>query len=133
MAKNSKKYFYGLGRRKESTVTVRLYEGKGESEFNGKKVSEVMTSSVERTLLEYPLQIADVKGDFHYTIKAKGGGKSGQRDAASLGLARALVAFDEELRKPLHDAGLLTRDSRIVERKKVNRRKARKSPQFSKR
>ncbi len=126
-------YYQAVGRRKESTSTVRLFKGKGNFVVNDKPIVEYFPSEVEQADLVEPFRVTETEGKFHGTIRVRGGGKSGQLGAIVLGFARALVKFEEKLRKPLRDAGLLTRDSRVKERKKYYLRKARKRPQYSKR
>lgn len=130
-----KKYFYAIGRRKTSHVTVRLYEGAGENYVNEKKLNEYFSGGeLTQKTFEKLFETANLKyKNFHFTIKAKGGGVSSQMDAILLGLARALVKFNPELKKPLKDAGYLTRDPRMVERKKTGLKKARKAEQYTKR
>ncbi|MDP1710664.1 MAG: 30S ribosomal protein S9 [candidate division WWE3 bacterium] len=131
--KKQEKFYQAVGRRKESTATVRLFEGKGENTVNGEATSSYFPSQEAQTRLEEPFRVTETQGKFFVTAKVLGGGKNGQLDAVVLGIARALVKFDEKLRKPLRDAGLLTRNPREKERKKYFLRKARKRPQYSKR
>ena len=134
MASKSDKLIYaGVGRRKSSIARVFLTPGKGEIVVNGKKIGEYFPHDVIVIDATSPLKLTST--DAKYDIKANivGGGYSGQGGALRLGIARALVKANEEFKKPLKDAGLLTVDSRIVERKKYGYRKARKSGQFSKR
>uniref|UniRef100_A0A832DUQ0 Small ribosomal subunit protein uS9 n=1 Tax=candidate division WWE3 bacterium TaxID=2053526 RepID=A0A832DUQ0_UNCKA len=128
-----KKYQEAIGRRKESTAIVRLMEGNGESTINGKPVTSYFSSAAAQARYEGPFRVTGTQGKFFGTIKVSGGGKSGQVDAVVLGIARALVSLDEKFRKPLRDAGLLTRNPREKERKKYFLKKARKRPQYSKR
>lgn len=134
MASKSDKLIYaGVGRRKSSVARVFLTPGKGEIIVNGKKINEYFPHDVIVLDATSPLKLTST--DAKYDIKANivGGGYSGQGGALRLGIARALVKANDEFKKPLKDAGLLTVDSRIVERKKYGYRKARKSGQFSKR
>lgn len=131
--KTVKKYFYAIGRRKSSVVTVRLFEGKGEDLINGKKVKVIYGSPSETKRLYLPFEITETKGKYHFNVKVSGGGKSGQLGAIKLAMARALEKADKNFRKPLKKAKLLTRDSRIKERKKPGLKKARKKEQYSKR
>lgn len=134
MASKSDKLIYaGVGRRKSSIARVFLTPGKGEILVNGKKIDEYFPHNVIVLDATTPLKLTST--DAKYDVKANiiGGGYSGQGGALRLGIARALVKANEEFKKPLKDAGLLTVDSRIVERKKYGYRKARKSGQFSKR
>lgn len=128
-----KKYFQAIGRRKESTASVRLFEGKGENMVNGKSALSYFPSQAAQSRFEEPFRVVEMQGKFFSTAKVSGGGKTGQLDAVVLGMARGLVSFDEKLRKPLRDAGLLTRNPREKERKKYFLLKARKRPQYSKR
>ena len=134
MAEAKKTYYYGRGRRKEAVARVRLYTGKGESKINGKSISdyfkknELLVESVAE-----PFKITGHADKSHFEVMVEGGGQSGQADAIRLGLSRALVVYDENLRTSLRKAGLLTRDQREKERKKFGLKRARKAPQFSKR
>ncbi len=127
------KYFYAYGRRKTSVATVRLFSGKGENTVNGKDLKEYYPLEADRKIVEFPLDVTKKTKDFYFTSKVKGGGKKSQRGAISHALSRALVKFDEELKPELKKFSLLTRDDRMVERKKTGLVKARKAPQFSKR
>ncbi len=127
------KYTYALGRRKTSVATIRLFKGKGDSKINGKDVDFYYHRKMHLNRLNKPFTVTDTLGDYYYTAKTKGGGFNGQLDAIVLGLARALEKEDNSRRPDLRKAGLLTRDDRMVERKKTGLRKARKAPQFSKR
>jgi small subunit ribosomal protein S9 len=133
MANDNSKYIYAVGRRKTSTATVRLYEGEGENMINERKVSEIYTSQQEVRDMLLPLEVTGNKGKFYFTAKASSGGKAGQRGAVRLAIARALVKKDEANKPELKKYKLLTRDDRMVERKKSGLRKARKAPQYSKR
>ena len=129
-----KKYFYAIGRRKTASVNVRLFTGSGASMINNKPVEEVITLATSRTKLLKPFIVADLRpNDFHFTAKTQGGGFSAQLEALNLALAKAIVQYEPTLRKVLKTNRLLTRDPRMVERKKPGHRKARKSEQFSKR
>lgn len=124
---------FASGKRKTSSATVWLTPGKGEIYINKKPLKKYF----ERESFIYdilkPLEIANLRDKFNIKVSVKGGGKSGQAGAVRLGIAKALVKFDSNLRKLLKDAGFLTRDPRMVERKKYGRPKARKRFQFSKR
>lgn len=122
-----------VGRRKRSVARVRLYEGTGKVELNGKPLEAYFPVMAQRMRVLEALQAAGA--DTTYDIKAKleGGGTTGQVDALRLGIARAIVEVDPERRLTLKRAGLLTRDARIVERKKYGLRKARRAPQYTKR
>ena len=120
------KYFYGLGRRKTSIAKVRLYSGKGQLIINGKEI---------KNKADYlkPLTLTNNIDKFDVSVVVHGGGTTGQLDSVNLGSARALVEFDKDYRQLLKKHGLLKRDPRKVERKKAGLRKARRSPQWSKR
>lgn len=127
-------YFYGLGRRKSSSVSARLYAGKGNITINGKPAEDFLAGN--KTLLAEitdPLALVSKQNDFDVTLLARGGGVSGQVDAAKLAIAKALSSINEDLRGSLSKAGYLRRDSREVERKKYGLRGARRKEQFSKR
>ncbi|MFA7209349.1 MAG: 30S ribosomal protein S9 [Parcubacteria group bacterium] len=132
----SGKYFYAVGKRKTSIAQIRLYPadkaGKG-IVVNGKDVKNYFTIERHSDMLKAPLMAAGLEEKFDVSVKVNGGGIMGQAEAARLGVARALIIFDENLKKSLKDLGYLTRDARIVERKKPGRRKARRSPQWAKR
>jgi len=122
------------GRRKRAVATVRLYPGNGNWSVNGKSLHEHVRG--RQLLVDHvfkPYRVAEMMGKFDVKCRAKGGGISGQAGAMRLALARALVKYDEALRGSLKEAGLLTRDARIVERKKYGMVKARKRFQYSKR
>ncbi len=122
-----------VGRRKTSTARVILRPGEGKWSINGRPLNEYFPRLFHRKRAEEALKITEADGRFDVTIRVAGGGITGQADAVRLGVARALVKQDEELRPTLRRGGLLTRDSRKVERKKPGRPKARKKFQFSKR
>ncbi len=127
-------YFYGLGRRKSSSVSARLYAGKGNITINGKKAEDFLSGN--KTLLAEitdPLALVSKQNDYDITLLARGGGVSGQVDAAKLAIAKALASINDDLRGSLSKAGYLRRDSREVERKKYGLRGARRKEQFSKR
>ena len=132
----SGKYFYAVGKRKTSIAQVRLYavdKIKNGIVVNEKDVKAYFTIERHADMLKAPLVAAGLEEKFDISVKTNGGGIMGQAEAARLGVARALVVFDENLKKTLKDLGYLTRDARIVERKKPGRRKARRSPQWAKR
>ena len=131
--KNSNTTFYGTGRRKSSVARVRILPGKGEITINGKSLDEYATTDITKIIIKQPLAVTNTNGKFDMIVKVEGGGLSGQAGAIRHGLARALVAANEENRAALKAAGFLTRDPRMKERKKPGLKKARKSPQFSKR
>jgi len=131
--KTKSKYFYGLGRRKTSVASLRLYEGKGDSTINKKLVTESYKNKRELSNLYEPLDVTETKDKFYFSCYTKGGGKYGQLDAIKLALARAIMKYDEIYKKVLKSKKLITVDSRIIERKKPGFRKARKKQQYSKR
>lgn len=122
-----------VGRRKTAVARVYLSPGNGRMVVNKKPVEEYFPIEWRRKTLFEPFNATETSGKFDVIVNAKGGGVHGQLEAITLGIARALSKYDEELVRPLRDAGLLTRDSRMVERKKYGRPKARKRFQFSKR
>ena len=126
-------YNYGTGRRKSSVARVFIKAGKGDIVVNGKPVDQYFARETGRMIVRQPLEVAQLAGQFDITVQVSGGGITGQAGAIRHGIARALVDFDETLRKPLRQAGFVTRDAREVERKKVGRRKARRGTQYSKR
>ena len=125
--------FYGTGRRKTSTARVFLRPGSGEIVLRGSSLEKRFPSATIRTRITAPLQVAEAADKVDILATAKGGGITGQADALRLGIARALIKLDPELRPVLKKAGVLTRDSRIKERKKYGLAGARKRFQFSKR
>ncbi|MEJ2669027.1 MAG: 30S ribosomal protein S9 [Gammaproteobacteria bacterium] len=125
--------YYGTGRRKTSTARVFIRRGTGSITVNGRPLDSFFGRETSCMVVRQPLGVIDVEGRFDITITVKGGGSSGQAGACRHGLARALVQYDEDNRSALRRAGLLTRDDRQVERKKVGLHKARKRPQYSKR
>ena len=124
---------YATGRRKESTARVWVKRGTGKISINGKEMVNYFARPVLQMQLNFVFDIVERKDQFDVIATVKGGGLSGQAGAVRHGLSRALSLFEPDLRKPLKSAGMLTRDSRVVERKKYGRAKARKSFQFSKR
>ena len=125
--------YYGTGRRKTSSARVFLENGSGNITINDRTIDQYFGREVARMIVRQPLELADAAEKFDLKITVKGGGSFGQAGAIRHGIARALLQYDEELRSPLRKAGFLTRDSRVVERKKFGKAKARKSFQFSKR
>lgn len=125
--------FVATGRRKTSVARVRLQPGSGVIVVNKKPIENYFTTEYYRHLVLQPLELTEQAGNFDVYVTADGGGMSGQVGAVQLGIARALAKFDEQLKEVLRPAGLLTRDPRMVERKKYGRKKARKAFQFSKR
>ena len=127
------KQFWGTGRRKTSVASVRITPGKGEFIINDKDVDQFIDLQSNKEKILKPLVVTELKGQYNIVANVKGGGLNGQTGAIQLGLARAIIDMDPELKQKLKDADLLTRDSRMVERKKYGRKKARKKFQFSKR
>jgi small subunit ribosomal protein S9 len=125
--------YLGTGKRKTSVARVILRPGAGDTWINGKKIEQYFPRPVHRMLATAPLKTVGLEGQYDLRVRVHGGGPSGQAGAVRHGIARALVEVDGELRVPLKRAGFLTRDARIVERKKAGLHKARKAPQFSKR
>ena len=126
-------HFYGTGRRKSSTARVFMKPGSGEIDLRGSSLEKRFPSEALRTRIKGPLQLTEAVDKVDILATAKGGGMTGQADALRLGIARALLQFDPELRPVLKKAGMLTRDARIKERKKYGLAGARKRFQFSKR
>ena len=128
------KYTYGLGRRKAAVARVRVRPGSGSVVVNGRDVSEYFPSDHWVTAALRPLAVVEKPDGFDVIVNARGGGKTGQSEAVALGVARALCKIDHEAHyEVLRKAGQLTRDSRVVERKKYGLRGARRAFQFSKR
>ncbi|HKJ18878.1 MAG TPA: 30S ribosomal protein S9 [Xanthomonadales bacterium] len=125
--------YYGTGRRKSSAARVYLTKGKGEIVINDRPIDEFFGRETARMIVRQPLEKLEMVENFDIRATVSGGGISGQAGAIRLGLSRALLEYDEELRKPLRASGFLTRDAREVERKKVGLHKARKATQYSKR
>ncbi|MCC5894059.1 MAG: 30S ribosomal protein S9 [Alkalibacterium sp.] len=125
--------YKATGRRKNSTARVIMTPGSGKITFNGKDITEYINFAHLHLVVRQPLAITDTVDSYDISINVHGGGFSGQAGAARHGIARALLQVDPEFRPALKAAGLLTRDSRMKERKKPGLKKARKSPQFSKR
>ncbi len=126
-------YYEALGRRKEASARVRLFSGEGELVINDKPANEYFSRDVDMRTMLAPLKATGLDGTYDVSVKVKGGGISGQAGAVSLGVARALLVADPELRKTLRQHGLLTRDPRAKERKKPGLKRARKAPQYTKR
>lgn len=123
-----------LGRRKEAIARVRLVPGTGQWKINGRTLEDYFPNKVHQQIVNSPLALVDVEGRFDIVARINGGGVTGQAGALRLGIARALNEIDEEHnRATLKKAGFLTRDPRVVERKKAGLKKARKAPQYSKR
>ena len=126
--------YYGTGRRKSSKARVFLNpDGTGEIFVNDRPLDEYFGRETARMIVRQPLDLLDVNGKFDLKVSVRGGGSFGQAGAIRHGITRALRNYDETLRSPLRQAGFVSRDSRVVERKKVGLRKARKRPQYSKR
>ena len=125
--------YYGTGKRKSSTARVYLIPGTGQMSVNKRDLSKYFCNETQRTVIRYPLTITDNVAKFDVRATVMGGGVSGQAGAIRLGITKALLEFNTELRPRLKRAGLLTRDSRIKERKKYGQKGARKRFQFSKR
>ncbi|OGB73390.1 30S ribosomal protein S9 [candidate division Kazan bacterium RIFCSPHIGHO2_01_FULL_44_14] len=127
-------YFYGTGRRKTATARVRLYKGKdGKLVVNNQKGEKYFNPSHLTEVVMEPLKLTGMAKSFDVSARVSGGGIAAQADAIRHGIARALVAFDVDMKTSLKKAGLLTRDARVKERKKPGLRRARRAPQFSKR
>ncbi len=124
---------YATGKRKNAVARVWIKPGAGKISINGRDVENCFARPVLRMILQQPLAIAKRVGQYDLIVTVAGGGLSGQAGAVRHGLAKALTHYEPELRSPLKKEGLLTRDSRVVERKKYGKRKARRSFQFSKR
>ena len=125
--------YYGTGRRKSSAARVFLRAGSGSISVNKKSLDDFFGRETSRMIVRQPLDVTENLERFDIVATVKGGGPNGQAGAIRLGIARALLEYDETLRPDLRKAGLLTRDAREVERKKVGLRKARRATQFSKR
>ena len=124
---------YATGKRKDAVARVWIKPGSGKVEINGRELNVYLARPVLQMVLRQPFQVAGVEGEFDVYATVKGGGLSGQAGAVKHGISKALQLYDPALRAPLKAAGFLTRDSRVVERKKFGKRKARRSFQFSKR
>jgi small subunit ribosomal protein S9 len=127
-------YYEGIGRRKAASARVRIHTGgTGNVLINDKDGADYMPRSGDMEILLQPLELTGNRRNFDVTVHVNGGGISGQRDAIQLGLARALLKLDPELKPQLRDAELLTRDARVKERKKPGLKRARKAPTYTKR
>lgn len=140
----AKEQFYGTGRRKESVARVFITKGDGKFIVNKRSLEDYFGRETDRMIINQALDVTEMTGKWDIYVTVRGGGTSGQAGAIRHGLSRALMDYDEDdssgsesgalgIRKSLRQAGFVTRDARTVERKKVGRHKARKSPQFSKR
>ena len=129
----TKPYFYGTGRRKNSVARVRVYNGTGKITINDRDIDDYFGLETLKLIVRQPLAVAGVEGKFDIVVRVAGGGVSGQAGAIRHGLSRALLEVNPEFRAPLKAAGFLTRDPRMKERKKYGLKAARRAPQFSKR
>jgi small subunit ribosomal protein S9 len=126
-------FYYGTGRRKTAVARVRLLPGEGEIVVNGRTMDQHFGSAVNEADVRMPFRVTGTDGRFNTMVKVEGGGVTGQAGAIRHGIARALLQLDEVNRLPLRQAGLLTRDPRMKERKKYGLKRARKAPQYTKR
>jgi small subunit ribosomal protein S9 len=134
MATEKERYHYGTGRRKNAVARVRLYPGSGTITVNGKEMEQYFGGrEIYHATVQQPLKLTNSADKFDVIVKVVGGGTSGQAGAVRHGISRALARSDDELRASLKSAGLLTRDARVKERKKVGLKRARKAPQYTKR
>ena len=124
---------YGTGRRKSSTARVFLRKGTGNITVNGRPLDEFFGRETSRMIVRQPLELTNMTDAFDVLVTVEGGGITGQAGAIRLGIARALVEYNDQLKPELRKAGFMTRDAREVERKKVGLHKARRATQFSKR
>jgi small subunit ribosomal protein S9 len=129
----SEQIYYSTGRRKSSTARVYLKKGSGNITINNRDIGVYFGRETGRMIVRQPFETIDMKDNFDISVTVSGGGISGQAGAIRHGITRALIEYDETLRKPLRQAGFVTRDAREVERKKIGLHKARKRPQYSKR
>jgi len=126
-------FYYSTGRRKSSSARVFIRPGSGNITVNKRTLDQYFGRETARMIVRQPLQLADLENKFDIAVTVNGGGNSGQAGAIRHGITRALIEYDNDLRQSLRRAGLVTRDARVVERKKVGLHKARKRPQYSKR
>ena len=126
-------YFYAIGKRKEAVARIRLFQGSGTIVVNGKPVEDVFPLQTLQQTIREPFRVTQLVNNYNASIMVAGGGIAGQAQAIRHGIARALLVANEELRPVLRKAGLLTRDSRVKERKKYGLKRARKAPQYTKR
>jgi small subunit ribosomal protein S9 len=129
----TQEHYYGTGRRKSAVARVFLRPGKGQIVVNGKPVDDFFSRETGRMIVRQPLELSNHLGTFDILVNVQGGGESGQAGAVRHGITRALITYDATLKPALKKAGLVTRDAREVERKKVGLHKARRRKQFSKR
>ena len=130
---DTKPYFYGTGRRKDSVARVRVYTGTGKITINDRDIDNYFGLETLKLIVRSPLVLLGLEGKYDVVVRVSGGGVSGQAGAIRHGLSRALLQFNPELRATLKKAGFLTRDPRMKERKKYGLKAARRAPQFSKR
>jgi small subunit ribosomal protein S9 len=133
MAIPQQQQYYGTGRRKSAVARVFLRPGKGRIQVNGKAIDEFFSRETGRMIVRQPLELANHLNTFDILVNVQGGGESGQAGAVRHGITRALIQYDATLKSGLKKAGLVTRDAREVERKKVGLHKARRRKQYSKR
>jgi len=126
-------HYYGTGRRKSAVARVFLSPGKGKIMVNGRSIEAFFSRETGRMIVRQPLELSNHMGTFDILVNVQGGGESGQAGAVRHGITRALISYDAALKPALKKAGLVTRDAREVERKKVGLHKARRRKQFSKR
>lgn len=124
---------YGTGRRKTSTARVFMRAGSGKIQVNGRELEHYFPNAVLRMVVHQPLALAEVEGKFDLHVTVQGGGPAGQASAIRLGISRALLRYNDQIKSALRAAGLLTRDPRMKERKKPGQKAARRRFQFSKR
>ncbi len=125
--------YYGTGRRKSAVARVYATSGSGKITINKQSIEQYFGRKTDQMVSRQPLECVEMEDKFDINVFVNGGGPSGQAGAIRHGLARALIEYDEALRSPLRKAGYVTRDARVVERKKIGLHKARKRPQYSKR
>ena len=130
---SSPSFYFGTGRRKTSVARVRLLAGEGEIVVNGRSLDEHFGNAVDQAIILMPFRVTGTEGRFNAMVKVEGGGYQGQAGAIRHGIARALLQSDPGSRLPLRQAGLLTRDPRMKERKKYGLKRARKAPQYTQR
>ena len=126
----TKPYFYGTGRRKNSVARVRVYAGTGKITINDRDIDDYFGLETLKLIVRQPLTLNELEGKFDIVVRVNGGGVSGQAGAIRHGLSRALLVYDEALRPALKKADFLTRDPRMKERKKYGLKAARRAPQF---
>ena len=129
----TKSFYYGTGRRKNSVARVRLFNGTGKITINGRDIDNYFGLETLKLIVRSPLALTGTEGKFDIVVNVVGGGVAGQAGAIRHGITRALMESDAELRPALKKAGFVTRDPRMKERKKYGLKKARRAPQFSKR